>query len=154
MFYSSNIFRSETNPAYCRSETSESDLSDIIQCDGNASLDSVYSNVLEEGQAIPVLISNRAEKASSCNQPSKCLMQNLIRIKRNNKITEAGNLPIVINLNPRSLYNKADEFKTLISQTDASLCFISESWDRSHVQGGSRLEDTIKIEGYRWGVNL
>ena len=52
------------------------------------------------------------------------------------------------------MYNKVDEFKTLISQTDASLCFISESWDRSHVQGGSRLEDTIKIEGYRWVQNI
>ena len=122
--------------------------------DGNTSIESAYSDILEEGQTIPVLISKRDEKASSFNQPSRCSKQNLIRIKRNNKITEAGNLPIVVNLNPRSLYNKADEFKTLISQTDASLCLISESWDRSHVQGGSRLEDVIKIEGYRWVQNV
>ena len=36
-------------------------------------------------------------------------------IKRSNKAVEALKLPIFINLNARSIYNKKDEFTTLIN---------------------------------------
>ena len=79
---------------------------------------------------------------------------NLKTLKRNNKISEASNLPIVLNLNPCSLYQKLDEFQTLIEQTDPGVCCISESWDRSHVPGGALLSDLIDIEGYQLVQNI
>ena len=52
--------------------------------------------------------------------------RNLVRIKRSNKLLEATALPIVVTLNPRSLYNKHQNFHTLIDQTEAGICFVSE----------------------------
>ena len=75
-------------------------------------------------------------------------------MKRSNKVLEASTLPIVVNLNLRSLYNKQSEFRTMIEQTEAGVCTVSESWDRSHVAGGSLLSDRIDIEGYRWVKNV
>ena len=54
-------------------------------------------------------------------------------------------LPVIANLNPRNIYNKADEFKTMIDQLDISLCFMSESWDRDYLG----LENVIKMDGFR-----
>ena len=36
-------------------------------------------------------------------------------IKRSNKLLEALSLPTIVNLNPRSIYNKVDEFHTFVS---------------------------------------
>ena len=48
-------------------------------------------------------------------------------------------------LNPRSIYNKADEFRTMIEQMEVDICFILESWDRDNLP----LENIIQMEGYR-----
>ena len=79
---------------------------------------------------------------------------NLRRIKRNNKLVEAGNLPTVITLNPRSLYNKKEQFITLVEQMETDVCFVSETWDRSHLPNGLTLENFIQIEGYGWIQNV
>ena len=63
-------------------------------------------------------------------------------------------MPIVVNLNPRSLYNKQEEFRTMIDQTEAGVCCVSETWDRSHVTGGALISDLIDIEGYKWVKNI
>ena len=63
---------------------------------------------------------------------------------------EAANLPNIVVLNPRSLYNKQSNFITLIEQTDAGVCFISETWDRSHKEKSKLITDLIKIDGYVW----
>ena len=42
----------------------------------------------------------------------------------------------------------------MIEQTEAGVCTVSESWDRSHRAGGSLLSDRINIEGYRWVKNV
>ena len=47
---------------------------------------------------------------------SKQRMKNLTVIKRSNKVCEALNLPKVLNLNPRSIYNKIDEFATFVTE--------------------------------------
>ena len=60
----------------------------------------------------------------------------------------------MITLNPRSLYNKQSNFCTLIEQTEADLCFVSESWDRSHVRNGELLSDLIQISGFKWIKNV
>jgi hypothetical protein len=76
--------------------------------------------------------------------------RNLIRVNRSNKILDASILPVVLNLNPRSLYNKQSEFRTLVEQTDVGVCCLSESWDRSHVAGSRRIADVLNIDGYKW----
>ena len=42
----------------------------------------------------------------------------------------------------------------MIEQTEAGVCCVSETWDRSHVPGGSLISDLIQIEGYRWIKNV
>ena len=101
-----------------------------------------------------VISYHRPDVPSYSNQPIKYPKRNLITVKRSNKVLEASTLPVVVNLNPRSLYNKQEEFCTLIEQTEASVCCISESWDRSHVTGGSLISDRIQMDGYRWVKNI
>jgi hypothetical protein len=66
-------------------------------------------------------------------------------IRRSNRILEASNLPNILVLNPRSIYNKCEEFKTMMEQMDVDICCISESWDRDNLP----LEDIIQMEGYK-----
>ena len=42
----------------------------------------------------------------------------------------------------------------MIEQTEAGVCCISETWDRSHIPDGSLISDIIDIEGYRWIQNV
>ena len=129
---------------------SESDISDFFQCDGNVSIESSDNN-----WPIKTHISyDRSEVPSYSNQPNEYPRSNLRTVKRSNKVLEASALPVVLNLNPRSLYNKEAEFRTLIEQTEAGVCTVSESWDRSHRAGGSLISDRINIEGYRWVKNI
>ena len=47
-----------------------------------------------------------------------------------------------MNLNPRSIYNKAEEFCLLLDMYETDICFMSETWDRAD----KPLEDIIKKE--------
>ena len=67
----------------------------------------------------------------------------------NKLVDDALHLPLVINLNPRSVYNKVEEFKTMIEQMECGLCFISESWDRAD----KSLEDIIQMENFAFIKN-
>jgi hypothetical protein len=58
-------------------------------------------------------------------------------------------LPVVINLNLRSLYNKHNALSTLVEQIELGICTVSESWDRSHETGENRLSDFLNIDGYK-----
>ena len=55
---------------------------------------------------------------------------NLKTIKRSNKVMQALNLPTVMNVNPRSIYNKAKEFHNFVIEESIDLIFMSESWER------------------------
>ena len=109
--------------------------------DGNISINSTTSDSLDEiFNPIPVIVSNRA-----FSRREKRESKSLVRIRRSNKLLEAVQLPVVINLNPRSIYNKVDEFKTMIEQLNCTLCFISESWDREN----EGLEEIVNIENFK-----
>ena len=60
-------------------------------------------------------------------------LNNLVVIKRSNKIFQAMSLPKVLNLNPRSIYNKADEFMTFVKEESVDLICMSESWEREEL---------------------
>ena len=126
------------------------DESNLIQCDGNITLNSTLVDDVDYHQPIETVIGNRPDIPSYRFKP----FRNLVTIKRSNKVVEASRLPVVLNLNPRSLYNKAAEFSTLVEQLDTGVCCISESWDRSHIPGGILISDIVKIEGYRWVQNV
>ena len=51
-------------------------------------------------------------------------------IVRSNNVLQALDLPSIINLNPRSVYNKIDEFHALLEDEDIDITFMSESWER------------------------
>ena len=55
---------------------------------------------------------------------------NLKTIKRSNKVLEALALPTLSNLNPRSLYNKINEFQEFVLSEDVDIVFLSETWER------------------------
>ena len=62
---------------------------------------------------------DRPDKPSYSEKLIKKDRNNLVTIKRSNKLLEASSLPIVVNLNPRSLYNKSDEIKTFILRCES-----------------------------------
>ena len=115
-----------------------------------ASLQSSFydSQLSLETLSIPVYVTNFRQENKNCQSGRN--KSNLRSIKRNNKMLEAANLPNIVVLNPRSLYNKQSNFITLIEQTDAGVCFISETWDRSHKENSNLITDLIKIDGYVW----
>ena len=59
-------------------------------------------------------------------------------------ILQSLDLPVVININPRSIYNKTDEFKILLEQYQADVICISESWERSNLS----LDELLQLENY------
>ena len=57
---------------------------------------------------------------------------------------QALNLPVLCNINPRSIYNKSDEFQTLVKEEDLDVIFISESWEREYLP----LDQLIDLEDH------
>ena len=71
-------------------------------------------------------------------------------IKRNNKAVAALNLPTVININPRSVYNKVDEFHEMMEQYSVDLCLMSGSWERENL----KLDKIIRLENFEIITNV
>ena len=64
--------------------------------------------------------------------------------KLSNKVLEALVLPSCMNFNPRSIYNKLNEFLTFIKEQSIHCVFISESWERPKFN----LTQLIEIEDF------
>ena len=79
--------------------------------------------------AIPVIVngnkSNHFQPSGSGNR-----IKNIKNIKRSNKLLQALNLPTIMNVNPRSIYNKKEEFHTFVEEYSIDCVFMSESWER------------------------
>ena len=72
-------------------------------------------------------------------------------IKRSNKVVEALQLPRVANINPRSIYNKIEEFTTYIKEKEIDLVFLSESHERTYpTKNGDKqtLSEIIDLDDY------
>ena len=54
------------------------------------------------------------------------------RIKQT-RISQALELPVLCNINPRSAYNKQNELCDFIKEEQCDLIFISESWERENL---------------------
>ena len=142
--------------SYCQDELNNiSNLTDIFQVDGNISLltESVnISEVIDEPSPIPVHISSQRSNISVIvNQfyrrqyPAVARTPCRVTIRRSNRILEATQLPVIMLLNPRSIYNKLEEFRTMMEQMEVDICAISESWDRENLP----IENILQMEGYK-----
>ena len=70
---------------------------------------------------IPVHISTNRSPAPSKPALSGRGEPVRITVRRNNKMMQAINLPVVMNINPRSVYNKSEEFSLLLEQYNAEV---------------------------------
>ena len=57
---------------------------------------------------------------------------------------QALDLPVIANINPRSIYNKINKFHTFVEQEDIDIIFMSETWEREE----KTLHDVIKIKDH------
>ena len=89
-------------------------------------------------KAIPRIEKIKEEKNSTRN------IKNLKIVKRNTKEMQALSLPTICNLNPRSVYNKADEFHAFVEQEEVDLLLMSESWEREYLT----LDEIINLEDH------
>ena len=115
--------------------------SDICQLDGNTSVMSEESVSEGESQPIPVHISNGRKFAGLASERREPVRKTL---KRNNLVLQSINLPTITNINPRSIYNKNEEFSLLLEQYSADIITMSESWDRDNLP----LEQLLQLDNY------
>ena len=60
------------------------------------------------------------------------------------KVEVAFNLPIVANINPRSVYGKEEELKTFIKEEEVDCTILSESWERVDLP----LDNLLKLDEF------
>ena len=65
-------------------------------------------------------------------------------LKKSSKIYQALNLPTLCNINPRSVYNKLDEFHNFVEEEELDCIFMSESWERDYLT----LDKVIKLDDH------
>ena len=65
-------------------------------------------------------------------------------IKKSNKPIQALNLPVIADVNPRSVYNKINEFHTFVEQEEVDVIFMSESWECEN----KTLQELIKLDDH------
>ena len=71
-------------------------------------------------------------------------IENRKHIKKSNRFTQALSLPKLCNINPRSVYNKIEEFHTLVKEEDLDVVFLSESWEREYLP----IDEIMKLESH------
>ena len=117
-------------------------MSDIGQLDGNNSISDDKSSQF----TIPVLISeNRSNPI--CQEPRLPVRKT---IRRNNLVLQSMVLPTVMNINPRSIYNKSDEFSLLLDQYSADVICMSESWSKDD----QPLDELLDLPSYQIITNV
>ena len=68
----------------------------------------------------------------------------MTNVKRNERVCQALNLPVLVNMNPRSVYNKIEEFHTFVEEEEVDLVMMSESWEREQLT----LKEIILLEDH------
>ena len=70
--------------------------------------------------------------------------KNVKVISKSNKFMQALSLPTICNMNPRSVYNKVEEFHTFVEEEVVDLLLMSESWERDNLT----LDQIIRLENH------
>ena len=119
-------------------------MTDIFQVDGNVSLNNSVQSISSviKGCSIPVHISNFRSEYPNL-QPKRAPVRKTI--VRNNLLLQSMELPVVMNINPRSIYNKTEEFQLLLDQYQAEVICMSESWERSNLP----LDKLLKLDNFK-----
>ena len=110
-----------------------------MQLDGNVTL---TEDDFDNENKIPVHISARNERPEFSQPRRKSVLKT---VRRNNLILQSLHLPVVINLNPRSLYNKTTDFYDIIEQYEADVICVSESWGRENLS----IEKLLNLPNHR-----
>ena len=63
---------------------------------------------------------------------------------KSSRFNQALSLPTLCNINPRSVYNKVNEFHTLVKEEELDVIFLSESWERDYLP----LDNIIHLEDH------
>ena len=123
-------------------------VSDIYQLDGNVTFFDHFQirqaeAELEPNSAniIPVLVSSSRSKPSKQEGRLPPVRKT---VRRNNLVLQAIELPTVMNLNPRSIYNKLEEFPILLEQYEADVVCMSETWERDDLP----LDQLLNLENF------
>ena len=80
--------------------------------------------------------------SNELNAKNKENKENIPKMKKSNNLYQALNLPTLCNMNPRSVYNKLNEFHTFVEEEQVDCIFLSESWERDYLT----LDKVIKLE--------
>ena len=91
----------------------------------------MYAENLYDNNVRNVNINLSPKSDLKITQQKDIPVRNVKIIKRSNKVGQALHLPSVMNLNPRSVYNKPEELETLIKEEEIDCIFLSESWERA-----------------------
>ena len=116
----------------------------MLQIDGNVSIES-ETNDNASIHIVQNVSRNRKQRGQGVNHT------NNHTIKRSNKAVQALNLPSVANINPRSLYNKVEEFVTFVTETSEGgleLVFVSETFERPEFNLQELLEPFEQMQNY------
>ena len=138
-------------------------MSDICQLDGNTSFsenEESESVVCYEGNPVPANVSTNSGQVLGDHIPvhisanrravfrsSESIDRGKpvrVTVRRNNRFMQAVSLPVVLNINPRSIYNKKEEFSLLLEQYSADVICISESFERESLP----LHQVLELENY------
>ena len=133
-------------------DISQCTVSDVDQLDGNATIFDISQQAGAElepnpNHRIPVIISEFRNE-----QPIRNIGRLPTRktIRRNNIVLQSMELPVVMNLNPRSIYNKTEDFYVLLEQYQADVVCISESWERDDFT----LKELLDLENFEVITNV
>ena len=107
------------------------------------------SQIIEKGHNIKVYVTLSCDCTDSYMFKNKFpqgthTKPNLNTVCRSNKAVQALSLPTVININPRSLNNKVESFKTYMKEENVNLAFVSESHERE----GHPLVDSLQLNSF------
>ena len=98
----------------------------------------------EDGETVRRSDGVAEEHEHIINIENKVIQEKEAKNKTSNRFEQALNLPVLCNINPRSVYNKLEEFRTLVEEEDLDLIFMSESWEREHLP----LHEVIKLDDH------
>jgi hypothetical protein len=130
----------------CKCETCTNDLeitpsvanSHVVQLDGNLSLSSygssdasTTSSIFDDedeidGNPSPAILTHVPNQVTTPGQPMQFEV-------KSGKHSYSSSLPLCMMLNARSLYNKADSFKTILREICPEITIVSETWERKRI---------------------
>ena len=122
-----------------------SDISNIAQIDGLDNVDNFNSSDDEsEGNESNVSECDTNDEIEADITPISLTPVSKPN-KRQQKVLQASSLPIIAVLNSRSLYNKAENFKTFLTELGIEAAIVSKSWEWED----NPLDNLLKMNQYK-----